>query len=340
VQDDEFAHLRGSVRRSTNLRVAPQQPHPRIVEPFAPMGVMPEPRRGLSFWQITLRAIPIVAALVSTSLLVYFMFFGRQPAPYAPQQQERPAPVAQPEPAEAKPETPQRVAEESESPKDEPAPPIPIDLGPKLPMPSDDKLVILITSSVLALNQANATNNYTVLRAQAAPAFQRINSSERLSQIFGSLRARNLDLSPVILYTPKLFRAPEMNAEGMIRITGFFPTEPERVNFDVVYQPVQGKWRLFGIAVETGALQPPPGVAQPPQRSPATPSAQEKPTEDTDTEKPPVPARKAKAKPKAAPEPQASNGDLDVRDRLEQAPATPPAPEKPKQKSIWNPFGR
>ena len=31
-------------------------------------------------------------------------------------------------------------------------------------MPRDDKLVILITSSIIALNQANATGNYTVLR--------------------------------------------------------------------------------------------------------------------------------------------------------------------------------
>ena len=42
-----------------------------------------------------------------------------------------------------------------------------------------------------------------------------------------------------------------MNGQGMVRVTGFFPTEPERVNFDFIFQPVQGQWRLFGIAVKT-----------------------------------------------------------------------------------------
>jgi hypothetical protein len=321
------------------------------------MGVAPEPRR-LGFWQITLRAIPIIAALVSTSLLVYFIFFSDRSAPDAQLQQEpreaasqagRP-PVQEKEQEQQ--ERPSQRSAQAEEPKQEPKqPPVPTDLGPRLPMPSDDKLVILITSSVLALNQANATGNYSVLHDGSAPAFQQRNTPERLAQIFSSLRARNLDLSPVVLYTPKLFRRPEMNAQGMVRITGFFPTEPERVNFDLIYQPVQGQWRLYGIAVETGAVKPPPGGPQ--QRQQSAPSAAEpanKSSEAIDTDKPPVPPRKATPKPKAAedadvdsegsgPEAQASKPSLDVRDRIEQPRAAPPR-EKPKQKNIWNPFGR
>jgi len=349
VHDDEFAHLRGSLRRSTNLRVAQEPPQPRVVEPFAPMGRQEPPRRRLSFWQITLRAIPIVAALVSTSLLVYFMFFGSRSGPLAQSQQEQRDSVAQAEPQQPQQEKEpsQRMAQPAEQPAPEPEqPPIPTDLGPRLPMPSDDKLVVLITSSILALNQANATGNYTVLRDGAAPAFQRINTPERLAQIFSNLRARNLDLSPVVLFTPKLFRRPEMNGEGMIRITGFFPTEPQRVNFDLVYQPVQGKWRLFGIAVETGVLQPPGGPQAQQKTAPPAPKREETSPEAADAEKPPMPPRKNKPKPKPADDAssqssntQAAKPNLDVRDRIEQPPASP-SPAKPKQKSIWNPFGR
>ena len=49
-------------------------------------------------------------------------------------------------------------------------------------MPSDDKLIMLINSAMIALNQANATGNYTVLRDMAAPGFQRANSPERLAK--------------------------------------------------------------------------------------------------------------------------------------------------------------
>ena len=60
--------------------------------------------------------------------------------------------------------------------------------NPLPPMPSDDKLLILINSALLALNQANATGNYTVLCDMAAPGFKRANSPERLSQVFSNLR--------------------------------------------------------------------------------------------------------------------------------------------------------
>jgi hypothetical protein len=116
-------------------------------------------------------------------------------------------------------------------------------------MPSDAKLLSLITSSLLALNQANATGNYTVLRDGAAPDFQQGNSPEHIAQIFKDLRARDLDMSSIVLQQPRLFRRPEMSEQGMIRVTGFYPMEPEAVLFDLIYQPVHGKWRLLGMAV-------------------------------------------------------------------------------------------
>ena len=136
--------------------------------------------------------------------------------------------------------------------------------NPLPPLPSDDKLLILINSALMALNQANATGNYTVLRDMAAPGFKRVNSPERLAKVFGDLRSRNLDLSPVVLFQPKLYRKPEISQRGMLRITGFFPTSPERVNFDLIFQPVQGKWSLYGIAANTQKAPPPQAAAPAP----------------------------------------------------------------------------
>ncbi|MGI8851828.1 MAG: hypothetical protein ACR2GC_00730 [Methyloceanibacter sp.] len=50
---------------------------------------------------------------------------------------------------------------------------------------------------------------------------------------------------------PKLARAAFINNQGMLRITGFFPTQPEQVNFDLAFLPVEGAWRLFGISLDT-----------------------------------------------------------------------------------------
>jgi hypothetical protein len=358
VQDDDLTHLRRSLRRSTAVAREPAQP--RVIEAFPPRGAIPQ-RRRLTSWQITLSAVPIVAAVVSTSLLAYFMLFSERP--YAPLQQERPqerGSQESQEPPQVRQEATQNAAQQRQqgSPEvqqqpSQPQQPIPTDLGPRLPMPSDAKLVILITTTLLALNQANATTNYTVLRDGAAPDFQQTNSPEHLAEIFNGLRARNLDLSPIVLHQPRLLRRPEMNEQGMIRVTGFFPTEPERVNFDLIYQPVQGKWRLLGMAVDTSPAAAQPAAAPPQARnapSADSPQSVEAPTETSEAEKPPAPSRKPKEKPGATQEADTSSQyakpeiEDDVRDRIENLKPKPkpekPKDEKPKEKNTWNPFGR
>jgi hypothetical protein len=94
--------------------------------------------------------------------------------------------------------------------------------------PSDQKIAMLIFSSLIALNQANMTGNYSVLREIGAPGFQS-NSAARIAEAFTDLRQRNLDLSPVLLLPAKLLGPPTLDAKGMLRVTGFFPTRPERV---------------------------------------------------------------------------------------------------------------
>jgi hypothetical protein len=63
-------------------------------------------------------------------------------------------------------------------------------------------VLILIRSSLLALDQANKTGNYTVLRDIGAPGFQ-VNSAARLGEIFAKLRNDNLDLSGVAVIDPR-----------------------------------------------------------------------------------------------------------------------------------------
>ena len=171
-----------------------------------------------------------------------------------------------------------------------------------------------------------------------APGFKRVNSHERLAKVFSDLRSRNLDLSPVVLFQPKLYRKPEINQRGMLRITGFFPPSPERVNFDLIFQPVQGKWSLYGIAVNTQKAPPPQTV---PQAAPApVPEAEAAPKPGSAEVSKPAPAKKSAAKPKPAAEAEEPS-QVDVRDRIDNPPPGPPPAEKPKPKnSIWNPFGR
>ena len=123
-------------------------------------------------------------------------------------------------------------------------------------VPSNLTLLILIRSALTALNQADLTGNYSVLRDLAAPGFQQASDPAKLAQVFADLRNRKIDLGPITVVPPKLTQPAFITDQGLLRITGFFPTKPEQVNFDLLFQQVNGQWRLFGISVKTNTSPP------------------------------------------------------------------------------------
>jgi len=69
-------------------------------------------------------------------------------------------------------------------------------------LPGVDGVLYLIRSTLLTLNDANRTGNYTVLRDLAAPDFQARNTAADLAVTFTDLRRRNFDLFAVAVTAP------------------------------------------------------------------------------------------------------------------------------------------
>jgi hypothetical protein len=116
-------------------------------------------------------------------------------------------------------------------------------------------VIMLVRSTLLAVDQANKTGNYTVLRDIGAPGFQN-NTAAKLGEIFAKLRNDKLDLAGVAVIDPQLSLLPQIEANGMMHMAGFFPSVPAQVNFELMYAPVDGQWRLFGISVSIGQAAP------------------------------------------------------------------------------------
>jgi len=154
-----------------------------------------------------------------------------------------------------------RIAQASppagQAPASEPAERAPTPTQPRVVMPDQNKILLLVRTTLLTLNDALQTGNYTVLRDVAAPAFREANSAARLAQIFGTLAQRGIDLTPVAVLAPQLAAAPTLDPKtGMLHIKGSFPGQPVQLNFEVLYQPVAGRWRLFGLAVNPATAGP------------------------------------------------------------------------------------
>ncbi len=133
----------------------------------------------------------------------------------------------------------------------EPAAPV----QPRLAVPQAEELLGLIRSTVIALNQANQTGNYTVLRDLAAPDFRNGNDAARLGAIFQVLREQAIDLTPLLQISPEVTEAPAITQKGLLRLAGFFPTQPLRVNFDLSFQYWETRWRPYTISVYLARLE-------------------------------------------------------------------------------------
>ena len=123
-------------------------------------------------------------------------------------------------------------------------------LSPALPV-SLEQALYLIRSTLLTLNDANRSGNYTVLHDLAAPDFQTQNSAADLGQSFADLRQRNFDLYGAALLAPQFTEAPVLDQNGLLRLAGYFPTRPQQISFDLVFQVASGQWRLLAISVST-----------------------------------------------------------------------------------------
>ena len=116
-------------------------------------------------------------------------------------------------------------------------------------IPSPEVLALLLRNALAAVNQANFTENYSVLLGMMTPAQQtRLNESQ-LARAFAGLRRQSLDLSPALVISPQFVTAPSLTPEHVLRLKGFFPSRPLQIDFAVDYRAVDGYWLIDDLSV-------------------------------------------------------------------------------------------
>jgi hypothetical protein len=164
--------------------------------------------------------------------------------------------------------------------------------GPTGPIttPSADVLVMMVRATLAGVNQANFTENYSVLHGMTTPGLQTRVTPAQFGKAFGSLRKQNLDLSPALVLQPQFSAPPSVSPQGVLRVAGFFPSRPLQINFAIDYLPIDGFWLIDGLSVS--AMQVPADASAPASVSAPAPAPA------------PVASLAAPAKPAAATAPQ------------------------------------
>jgi hypothetical protein len=88
-------------------------------------------------------------------------------------------------------------------------------------MPDAEKIVLLVRNTLITLNDAIQTSNFTVLRDKGAPGFRDANSAARLGQAFADLASRGVDLGGERCH-PAIDRVSTLDrTKGMLNVKGF-----------------------------------------------------------------------------------------------------------------------
>ncbi|MGJ4859652.1 hypothetical protein ACN6KF_005686 [Labrys sp. La1] len=131
-----------------------------------------------------------------------------------------------------------------------PAPANAASVGPQTANLEPKTVLVLVRSTLIALDQANKTGNYSVLRDLGAPDFQRENSNAKLAEIFAAQRKGRLDLAAALVLEPAITLVPQVEKNGLLHLAGFFPVDAEtKLTFELFFQGVDGRLLLYGLTV-------------------------------------------------------------------------------------------
>ncbi|WP_216820549.1 hypothetical protein [Synechococcus sp. BDU 130192] len=123
-------------------------------------------------------------------------------------------------------------------------------LRPAVQTESDRLLLLsLLKSTLIAVNNANLTGNYSVLKELAAPAFQAQFSLTNLADVFAPMRRRGSNIAVITQLEPVFSEQPTFDEQGILRMRGAFPTNPNTA-FNLAYAQIDGRYRLVSLYVD------------------------------------------------------------------------------------------
>jgi len=120
---------------------------------------------------------------------------------------------------------------------------------PNTPLPDQRTALKMLWGIMAAVDQANRTGNYSVLRDLGTPAFQATNNPANLAAIFAGLRNQQADLSDALMVSPSWEISPRMVSSTVLRMRGSFPLRPQSIAFDLLFA-WDREWRLEGVAIQ------------------------------------------------------------------------------------------
>jgi hypothetical protein len=117
-------------------------------------------------------------------------------------------------------------------------------------IPSDDDQDVLIRSTLMTFNDANMTNDYSVLFAKASKQFQAQITLDKMQAAFEAFRKNELFFEDVVTADYDSYEKASIDGEGALVLAGVFKTDDMQVKYRIRYVQNNKLWKLLGINVD------------------------------------------------------------------------------------------
>jgi hypothetical protein len=117
-------------------------------------------------------------------------------------------------------------------------------------VPGERALEALVKSSLMSFNDANVTDNYTVLHAKLSQPFRIKYPPEKLAETFKVFRDKRIDFDVISALKPVYDPEPKVDDDGKLIVEGYFDPEHARVAFELDFIPSDGEWKLIRLNVK------------------------------------------------------------------------------------------
>ena len=119
-----------------------------------------------------------------------------------------------------------------------------------LDMPSPFVQEVLIKSILVTLNDAVASDNFTVLHAKISTPFRDQFPPDRLRTVFKDLIEKHAVFDAIVASPAIPEEDAKIDDKGVLRLKGRFDTAPKKVKYQLGFIPSDGQWKLSGIAID------------------------------------------------------------------------------------------
>ena len=118
-------------------------------------------------------------------------------------------------------------------------------------VPEEEDLKSLSEASLLSFGEAVKAKDFSDFYEEIASVWQKQTSADKLKTAFNDFLDKDVDIPSVVNELKPVFDPPAaINGDDLLVIKGYYPTKPNKVNFQLKYMKEEGDWKLVGIDIK------------------------------------------------------------------------------------------